>query len=170
MTQKDLYTILRFVQSPNRKVGPQNRKVREIILHHTTGSYESAVREFQNAATRKSAHFIVPRNVLQITQMVREDDIASHAGRIDGPNTCNVNPTSIGIEIEAFKEKHGLTPIQDEMLRALVTDIATRHKIPPNKILGHRNVNATLCPSYIWPTDLDLRKWVDSLNLPTEPI
>jgi N-acetyl-anhydromuramyl-L-alanine amidase AmpD len=67
-----------------------------LFIHVTEGTYTSAINWFRNDASNVSAHYVIRSSDGQITQMVREKDIAWHAGYWDW------NVKSIGIEHEAY--------------------------------------------------------------------
>jgi hypothetical protein len=66
-----------------------------VVIHTTQGSYNSAISWFQNPSSHVSAHYVIRSNDGQITQMVREKDVAYHAGR-------TYNLRSVGIKHEGF--------------------------------------------------------------------
>ncbi|HMC69708.1 MAG TPA: peptidoglycan recognition family protein, partial [Mycobacteriales bacterium] len=72
-----------------------------IIVHDIEGSYGSAIQVFQRPGFEASAHYVVSYGG-DVTQMVREHDIAWHAGNWD------YNTRAIGIEHEGFAWTPGL--------------------------------------------------------------
>jgi N-acetyl-anhydromuramyl-L-alanine amidase AmpD len=155
-----LHFAISFARSPNRS--PREKEISAIVLHNTSGKAAGAVKWFQDAKSQVSAHYVITRGGAVI-QCVDEKDAAWHAGNRD------INHSSIGIEIEAYRplpqgEKEGLTQEQDETLIAVIRWIMARH--PITKILLHRQVRATECPSLVWPRDADYRAWAQSKGLP----
>jgi N-acetyl-anhydromuramyl-L-alanine amidase AmpD len=86
-------------ESPNRG-GKINPKV--IVIHWTAGSFNSAVNWFLNPQAQASAHFILSKDGLNLTQMVELNKVAWHAGGKSWHPVFgqNLNMTGIGIELE----------------------------------------------------------------------
>jgi hypothetical protein len=115
-----------------------------IVIHVTQGSYASAIQEFQNPAAQASAHFVVRSDDGAVTQTVREQDVAWHAGNWD------YNTKSLGIEHEGFVDNPGW--FTDSMYRAsaqLSASIVKKYSIPIDRrhIVGHNEVPDPLNPS-----------------------
>lgn len=70
-------------------------QIDKVIIHDVEGSYEGCISWFQNPNANVSAHYVIA-NEGYITQMVREADIAWHAGNWD------YNERSVGIEHEGY--------------------------------------------------------------------
>ena len=103
----------------------------------TQGSYAGAISWFQNPSSNVSAHYVIRSSDGAITQMVREKDIAWHAGN------WTYNTQSIGIEHEGWVSS--CTWFTDAMYRAsaaLARNIALKYGIPMNRnhIIGHNEV------------------------------
>ena len=150
-----LHFAISFARSPNRS--PREKEISAIVLHNTSGKASGAVKWFQDPKSQVSAHYVVTRGGAVI-QCVDEKDAAWHAGNRD------INHASIGIEVEAYAEAKGLTPEQDSTLIAVIRWIMARYQI--SKILLHRQVRATECPSLVWPRDADYHAWAQSKGLP----
>ncbi len=114
---------------------PSSQAITMIVIHTTQGSYAGTISWFQNPAAQVSAHYVVRSSDGEITQMVREKDIAWHAR--DG------NGRSVGIEHEGYVDDPSW--YTDAMYRAsaaLTRDIADRYGIPRDRshIVGHSEV------------------------------
>lgn len=140
-----------------------------IIIHVTEGTFAGAVGWFKNATSDVSAHYVVRSSDGFIYQMVRNKDIAWHAGN------SPVNARSIGIEHEAITTGSNPTSwFTDAMYRSsadLTRWLTTTYGIPrthdPNQtpttdvtqiapgLLGHKQVRVggTSCPSIYWDWD-----------------
>ncbi|HWI66092.1 MAG TPA: N-acetylmuramoyl-L-alanine amidase [Symbiobacteriaceae bacterium] len=108
-----------------------------VIIHVTQGSYSSAINWFANPSAKVSAHYTVRSSDGQITQSVREKDIAWHAGN------WTYNTQSIGIEHEGYVDNCAW--FTDAMYRAsaaLTRSVANKYGIPKDRahILGHNEV------------------------------
>ncbi|MCY2987580.1 MAG: Ig-like domain-containing protein, partial [Planctomycetota bacterium] len=78
--------------------------IRWIVVHTTESTADSAIQWFQNPSSGVSAHYIVKRDG-SIVQLVRDHDIAWHAGN------WSYNQQSIGIEHERYAGAE-VTPAQ----------------------------------------------------------
>jgi N-acetyl-anhydromuramyl-L-alanine amidase AmpD len=109
-----------------------------IVIHDIEGSGGSAVRTFQVPGKEASAHYVVDA-FGQIVQMVREADIANHAGQ------GAYNAYGIGIEHAGFAAQDDYTQDEYEASAALVAQIAARHKVQIDRqhIIGHSQVPVT---------------------------
>jgi N-acetyl-anhydromuramyl-L-alanine amidase AmpD len=107
----------------NYQSGRNGSKITHVTIHTTQGSYAATISWFRNAAAHRSSHYIVRASDGQITQMVKEGDMALHAQ--------SANAYTIGIEHEGFME-NGNKWYSDKLYRAsaaLVRDICSRRSI-----------------------------------------
>lgn len=129
---------IKFVKAANY-TNTGGRKIKEIIIHwwgdptHKP-NIRGIVAHFQSKLSGTSAHYVV--SGAQTVQMVREQDIAYHAGN------WSVNTRSIGIEIDP--NTPGSTY---ETVGRLVADIWARHGVVP--LRPHKAVVPTQCPGSI---------------------
>ncbi|HEX8627299.1 MAG TPA: peptidoglycan recognition family protein [Catenuloplanes sp.] len=145
-------------------------RIRYIVIHNTEGSYDGTVRWFQNPNAYTSTHYVIRSADGEVTQMVRNKDIAWHAGN------WNINVESIGIEHEGVAVD-GATWYTDAMYRSsatLVRHLAGRYGIPLNRrfILGHDDIahdgryrNSHWDPGPFWDWD----RYLSLLGAPAEP-
>ncbi|MCD7444904.1 N-acetylmuramoyl-L-alanine amidase [Streptomyces lincolnensis] len=118
---------------------PDDYGIDMVIIHVTQGSFDSAVKVFQDPGHGAAAHYIVRKDG-HIAQMIRELDVAYHAGNRD------YNERSVGIEHEGFVDKP--EDFTDEMYEAsarLAARICARYDIPVDRehIIGHVEVPGT---------------------------
>ncbi|MFJ4685614.1 N-acetylmuramoyl-L-alanine amidase [Streptomyces sp. NPDC091377] len=118
---------------------PADFPVDRVVVHVTQGSHDSAVRVFQDPGHGAATHYIV-RQDGGITQMIRELDVAFHAGDRD------YNERSVGIEHEGFVDRP--EDLTDEMYAAsarLTAGVCRRYGIPVDRehIIGHVEVPGT---------------------------
>ena len=114
-----------------------------LILHYTgMGSGEAAVRWLADPASEVSCHYVVHEDGC-IVQMVREAERAWHAGQGSWQGLRDLNSQSIGIEIVNPGHAGGCPDFcepQIEAVMRLATDIVVRHRIRPERVLGHSDV------------------------------
>ena len=107
-----------------------------IVIHDIEGSYNSAIKTFQDPTRHGSAHYIVGYKG-QVTQMVLEKNVAWHAGNWD------YNTRAIGIEHEGFAWTPGLYTNAEYVASArIAASICSRWGVPMDRqhVIGHNQV------------------------------
>ncbi|MYU21095.1 peptidoglycan recognition family protein [Streptomyces sp. SID8352] len=115
---------------------PGDYRVDRVVVHVTQGSLASAVRAFQDPGHRAAAHYVVGRDG-RVTQMIRELDVAYHAGNRE------YNERSVGIEHEGFVDRpQDFTDAMYTASAELTAGICARYGIPVDRahIIGHAEV------------------------------
>ncbi|MBX6387150.1 MAG: N-acetylmuramoyl-L-alanine amidase [Microbispora sp.] len=116
---------------------PSSYAIDRVVIHVTEGSYAGTISWFQNSAAQVSAHYVVKSSNGDITQMVREKDIAWHAGN------WSYNTRSIGIEHEGYvSDASWFTDAMYRASAALTRAICDKYGIPKDRahIIGHNEV------------------------------
>lgn len=119
-----------------------------IIIHTVEGSYAGCISWFKNCDANTSAHYVVAYDG-RITQMVRENQTAWHAG-------C-YNSRSIGIEHEGYASSSSHPTAQYNASGDLCRDICDDWGIPKAKrtvapgIMGHIDVTRCCCGTHTDP-------------------
>ncbi|MEV4102320.1 N-acetylmuramoyl-L-alanine amidase [Nonomuraea sp. NPDC049649] len=124
-----------------------------IVIHVTQGSYAGTISWFQNPSSNVSAHYVIKSSNGAVTQMVRDKDVAWHAGN------SSYNNRSIGIEHEGWvNDASWFTDAMYRSSAALARHLADKYGIPKNRtgIIGHNQVpGATHTdpgPNWNWTT------------------
>ncbi|MER6630160.1 N-acetylmuramoyl-L-alanine amidase [Streptomyces sp. NPDC000987] len=118
---------------------PDDYRIDRVVIHVTQGSYGSAVRVFQDPGHQAAAHYIVRRDG-RITQLIRELDVAFHAGN------RAYNERSVGIEHEGFVDRpEDFTDAMYAASARLTAGICERYGIPADRehVVGHVEVPGT---------------------------
>ncbi|MFD0024885.1 N-acetylmuramoyl-L-alanine amidase [Streptomyces sp. NPDC058382] len=118
---------------------PDDYPVDRVVIHVTQGSFRGAVSAFQNPRHGAAAHYIVRKDG-HVTQMIRELDVAFHAGN------RSYNERSVGIEHEGFVDRpQDFTPAMYAASARLTAAICGRYGIPVDRkhIIGHVEVPGT---------------------------
>ncbi|MFD5558563.1 N-acetylmuramoyl-L-alanine amidase [Streptomyces sp. NPDC127068] len=115
---------------------PDDYRIDRVVIHVTQGGFDSAVRVFQDPGHGAATHYIVRKDG-HVTQMIRELDVAYHAGNRD------YNQRSVGIEHEGWVDR--ASSFTDAMYAAsarLTARICQRYEIEPDRkhIVGHVEV------------------------------
>jgi N-acetyl-anhydromuramyl-L-alanine amidase AmpD len=115
---------------------PGDFPVELVVVHITQCEYRTAVKVFKDPGHQAAAHYIVDRDG-RVTQMIRELDVAYHAGNRD------YNERSVGIEHVGFVDRpQDFTAAMYEGSARLTAGICERHGIPVDRehVIGHHEV------------------------------
>ncbi|MFD7707765.1 N-acetylmuramoyl-L-alanine amidase [Streptomyces sp. NPDC059786] len=118
---------------------PDDYVIDRVIIHVTQGSFKSAVKVFQDPGHGAAAHYIVGQDG-HVTQMIRELDVAFHAGNRE------YNERSVGIEHEGFVDRpQDFTDAMYAASARLTARICAHYSIPVDRehIIGHVEVPGT---------------------------
>lgn len=127
MTRESDYPLSIWNPAPECNWGARTKQVSAVVIHYTEGTYAGCISWFKNCDAHVSAHYVIRSADGQVTQMVREKDMAWHARTANG--------YSIGIEHEAYGNIWSF--FTEEMYQSsanLVRDICSRYA----SINGHR--------------------------------
>ncbi len=109
-----------------------------VVIHTVQGSYSGCQAWFANCTAGASAHYVIRSSDGEITQMVRESDVAWHAGH------WTTNTRSVGIEHEGYVSDPGrwYTDAMYASSAQLTIDIAARQGVSLDRssIIGHVEV------------------------------
>ena len=156
----------------------QNSRVDIIVLHYTASTKPSALMTLTNRDV--SAHYVVSDDAKPVVyRLVNEDRNAWHAGDSSWYGRTFVNQRSIGIEIvhpgwQPNGKGANAQPYPDAQIAvvaALTRDIAKRHGILPENIVGHSDVapgrKVDPGPSFPWKklAQLGVGRWFDEARV-----
>ncbi|MET7638611.1 N-acetylmuramoyl-L-alanine amidase [Streptomyces sp. NPDC005438] len=116
---------------------PHDFTIDRVILHVTQGSHATTLKVFRDPAHQAATHYLVRARDGQVTQLVREMDVAFHAGHRD------FNQRSVGIEHEGWIERpEGFTEVMYRSSARLTARVCRRYGIPVDRehIIGHVEV------------------------------
>ena len=125
--------------SPNFGPRKNGAVVDTVVLHYTAmDTADGAIARLCDPEFEVSAHYVIAP-CGRIVQMVDEGQRAWHAGAGQWGDVVDINSCSIGIELA----NTGRTPFaaaQMDALGVLLADIAARHAIAPERIIGHSDM------------------------------
>ena len=130
-------------QHPSRN---HDSRVQFIVVHATEIDFPTSLRVLPQGDV--SSHYLVDRDG-HIYGLVPEHQRAWHAGPSYWQGTTPLNPSSIGIEIVSVPlgmPEGTQLPFPDLQIRAverLIADIAERHQVRPDRIVGHGEIQPT---------------------------
>lgn len=128
---------------------PSSSAISYVIIHTAQGSYAGTINWFKNSSSNVSAHYVIRSSDGQITQMVREKDVAYHVR--------SYNSSSVGIEHEGYVDNPSW--YTDAMYRAsaaLTRNICQKYGLPLSRtaVKGHNempgNTHTDPGPNWNW--------------------
>ena len=169
----------KIILSPNYSEKTRfKRKIKFVIFHYTGMQSEiESLRRLLDPKSNVSCHFLINKKG-EILQMVKENNVAWHAGKSKWKNFNNLNLNSIGIEL--VNRGHNLgyenfPPKQINSLIKLCKYLKKKYKIKAQDFLGHSDVAPLrkIDPGEKFPwkrlSKLDIGKWYKDLkNLSNE--
>ena len=125
----------------------QDSRVRYIVIHYTAMDRQGSLHELSEEGV--SSHYLITDGPApKVFGLVDEDRRAYHAGLSSWKRDVQLNASSIGIEI--VNPGYRDTPegrvwaefqqSQIDLLIPLLKDIAKRHGVTPDRILGHSDI------------------------------
>ncbi|HEX8479287.1 MAG TPA: N-acetylmuramoyl-L-alanine amidase, partial [Telluria sp.] len=125
----------------------QSSRVKFIVVHYTVSDTPRSLKTLTQDVV--SSHYLVTDEPVPVVYgLVDESRQSNHAGVSAWKNYTLLNGSSIGIEIvnPGFTEGpngrvyYPFPQAQIDRVVALIKDIATRHQVPPENILGHSDI------------------------------
>ncbi|WAC73913.1 N-acetylmuramoyl-L-alanine amidase [Roseateles sp. SL47] len=156
----------------------QDSRVQFLILHYTAIDFDKSLKVLTTGG-KVSAHYLVNDNPVKTYQLVDENRRSWHAGVSYWAGATNLNSASIGIEIvnpgftdtPAGRVYAGYPQQQVDEVIHLVRQIVERHRIRPDRILGHNDIapgrKQDPGPAFPWKqlADAGLIPWPDAALL-----
>lgn len=134
---------------------PHDYPIDRVVIHVAQATYSATLNTFQDAGHGAASHYVVGSEG-QIAQLVREMDVAYHAGNVA------YNERSVGIEHEGWVDRSEY--LTDALYRAsarLTAGICARYDIPRDRehIVPHSEVPGSdhTDPGPLWDWDRYLR-------------
>lgn len=132
-----------FFPSPRFDERRDNAVPRYIIVHCTeVVDAEEAHNYYMGGAKQVSPHYMILENG-EVRQYVDEKNRAWHAGIGHWKDIEDMNSHSIGIELVNGGEPADCPPYTEAQIEALIrlgNEICARWDIPPQNILGHKDI------------------------------
>ena len=130
--------------SPNfSKKIRKKKQIKFVIIHYTGMQSEiESIKRLTNQKTKVSCHYLINRKGL-IIRMVKDKNIAWHAGKSKWKNFINLNNFSIGIELVNKGHQFGYqnyTINQINNLISLCKKLKKKYKIDTENFLGHSDI------------------------------
>ncbi len=130
--------------SPNySKKSRPKKKIKFVIIHYTGMQSEiESIRRLKSPKHKVSCHYLINRKGI-ITQMVKDENIAWHAGKSKWKEFNNLNSHSLGIELENKGHQYGYSNFSDKQIASLIylcTRLKKKYFIKKENFLGHSDI------------------------------
>jgi len=120
-----------------------NNSIKFIIIHYTGMQSEiESLNRLKNIKSKVSCHYFINRKGV-ITQMVKDNRIAWHAGKSKWKNFKNLNKNSIGIELHNKGHEFGYQNFRNAQITSLIKlckNLKKKYKIEKENFLGHSDI------------------------------
>ena len=131
------------LKSPNYISYKKRRNIQSIVIHYTgMRSLQSAVERLLSKKYEVSSHYLISRTG-KIIQLVKDNNIAWHAGISNWFKFKNLNKNSIGIELENKGHQYGYQAFPSKQIVQLIKILKIlkrKFKIKNINITGHSDI------------------------------
>jgi len=130
--------------SPNySKKSRPKKDIKFVIIHYTGMQSEiESIKRLMDPGYEVSCHYLINRKG-DITQMVREENIAWHAGKSKWKKFKNLNNYSIGIELVNKGHQFGYQNFSHQQISSLIKlckKLKKKYLIKKENFLGHSDI------------------------------
>ena len=130
---------IKYLKSPNYIAFKNRRNIQSIVIHYTgMRSLQSAVERLLSKKYEVSSHYVIGRTG-KVLQLVKDNNIAWHAGISNWGNNIDINSSSIGIELD----NNGKEPFDSAQINSLLTlleKLKSTYEIPVANFIGHGDI------------------------------
>tara|TARA_B100000963_G_scaffold347122_1_gene353079 strand:- start:181 stop:888 length:708 start_codon:yes stop_codon:yes gene_type:complete len=130
--------------SPNfTKKNRKKDKIKFVIIHYTgMQSAIESIKRLKNPKSKVSCHYLIKRNG-DIIQMVKDSNVAWHAGKSKWKKLINLNNNSLGIELVNKGHQFGYQNFTSTQIRSLIwlcKKLKKKYLIKEGNFLGHSDI------------------------------
>jgi len=130
--------------SPNYSKKARNKKaIKTVIIHYTGMQSEiESIKRLKNPKFKVSCHYLINRKG-KIIQMVKDENVAWHAGKSKWKNFKNLNDNSIGIELVNKGHQFGYQQFSQLQIKSLIwlcKKLKKKYSIGRENFLGHSDI------------------------------
>ena len=130
--------------SPNySKTARSSKDIKFVIIHYTGMQSEiESIKRLKDPKSKVSCHYLINRKGKTI-QMVKDKNIAWHAGKSKWKKFVNLNKNSIGIELINKGHNFGYQKFSDKQIKSLIElckILKKKYSIKKENFLGHSDV------------------------------
>ena len=130
--------------SPNYSKKIRSKKEIKFVIIHYTGmqSEIESVKRLKNPKAKVSCHYLINRGG-NVVQMVKDSNIAWHAGKSKWKNFTNLNSNSLGIELVNKGHDYGYQNYSNLQIKSLIKlckILKKKYAIERENFLGHSDI------------------------------
>tara|TARA_S200000501_G_C20614258_1_gene651660 strand:+ start:6 stop:713 length:708 start_codon:yes stop_codon:yes gene_type:complete len=130
--------------SPNYSKKPRPKKNIQLVIIHYTGmqSEIESIKRLMDPQYKVSSHYFINRKG-EIIQMVKDQNIAWHAGKSKWKKFKNLNKYSIGIELVNKGHQFGYQNFSQKQISSLIKlckKLKKKYAIKKENFLGHSDI------------------------------
>ena len=119
------------------------RAIKFVIIHYTGMQSEiESIKRLKNPKYKVSCHYLINRKG-KIIQMVKDTNIAWHAGKSKWKKFKNLNKNSLGIELVNKGHKFGYQSFPSRQIKSLIylcKNLKKKYVIRQENFLGHSDI------------------------------
>ena len=119
------------------------KSIKFVVIHYTGMQSEiESIERLKNARSKVSCHYFINRKGL-ITQLVKDNKVAWHAGKSKWKNFKNLNKNSIGIELTNKGHEFGYQNFTNAQILSLIylcRNLKKKYFIKKESFLGHADI------------------------------
>ena len=139
--------IIKSTLSPNFSRKKRNLNSIKFVIIHYTGmqSERESIQRLINPRNKVSCHYLINKKG-KIYKLVKDSNIAWHAGKSCWKNYKNLNYNSIGIELVNKGHQLGYSKFKKKQIASLVKlciKLKKKYKIKRKNFLGHSDIAPT---------------------------
>ena len=133
-----------FNYSPNfSKKIRSKADIKFVIIHYTGMQSEiESIKRLKNPKHKVSSHYLINRKG-KVIQMVKDKNIAWHAGKSGWKKFKNLNRNSIGIELVNKGHRFGYQNFSKKQIKSLIKlcmNLKRKYSIKKENFLGHSDI------------------------------
>ena len=135
---------IKFDFSPNFTKKTRLIKDIKFVIFHYTGmqSEIESLDRLKNPKSKVSCHYLINRKGF-IFQLVKDKNIAWHAGKSKWKKNVNLNYSSIGIELVNKGHRYGYESFSNKQIKSLIIlcqQLKKKYSIKKDNFLGHSDI------------------------------
>ena len=119
------------------------KKIKFVIIHYTGMQSEiESIKRLKNPKAKVSCHYFINRKG-NVIQMVKDFNIAWHAGKSKWKNFSNLNSNSLGIELVNKGHDYGYQNFSNLQIKSLIKlckILKKKYTIKKENFLGHSDI------------------------------
>jgi len=135
--------IVSNFSSNHSKKTRSKRQIKFVIIHYTGMQSEiESIKRLKNPKYKVSCHYLINRKGA-IIQMVKDKNIAWHAGKSKWKNFINLNNCSLGIELVNKGHRFGYQKFNFKQISSLIKlckRLKKKYLIKKENFLGHSDI------------------------------